>query len=69
VHWGTFNLALHPWNEPAERILIAAADSGVRVAIPRPGQPFEPADPVPQDPWWRQEVRSEWRKERPGSRT
>ena len=20
VHWGTFNLALHPWHEPAETL-------------------------------------------------
>ncbi len=24
VHWGTFNLAFHAWNDPAERVLAAA---------------------------------------------
>lgn len=35
VHWGTFDLALHGWTEPGERILVAAAAAGVRVATPR----------------------------------
>jgi hypothetical protein len=53
IHWGTFNLAPHPWEEPAERTYAAAAEAGVRVAVPVPGQPFEPGGQLPQDPWWR----------------
>ncbi|MGW6454496.1 MBL fold metallo-hydrolase [Streptomyces sp. NPDC055078] len=54
IHWATFNLAPHPWAEPAEGTVAAAADAGARVAVPRPGEPFEPtADAVPADPWWR----------------
>jgi L-ascorbate metabolism protein UlaG (beta-lactamase superfamily) len=53
VHWGTFNLAFHAWNAPAEEVVAAAAASGVSLAIPRPGQWFEPAAPPPLDPWWR----------------
>lgn len=37
IHWATFRLAPHPWAEPAERLLVAAAEAGVQVAIPRPG--------------------------------
>lgn len=29
IHWGTFNLAMHAWDEPAERV-VAAACSRVR---------------------------------------
>ncbi|GAA2094668.1 MBL fold metallo-hydrolase [Streptomyces albiaxialis] len=54
IHWGTFNLALHPWAEPAERTLRAAAAAGVRAAAPVPGGSFEPsAEELPTDPWWR----------------
>ncbi|MEV6525962.1 MBL fold metallo-hydrolase [Longispora sp. NPDC051575] len=53
IHWGTFNLALHPWNEPADRTLSAARQSGTRVAIPRPGEPFEPTLTAPTTAWWR----------------
>jgi L-ascorbate metabolism protein UlaG (beta-lactamase superfamily) len=55
IHWGTFNLAPHPWAEPAERTLMAAGTAGVRVAVPLPGASFEPAAPaLPIRPWWRE---------------
>ncbi|MGO4427602.1 MBL fold metallo-hydrolase, partial [Streptomyces sp. MCAF7] len=53
IHWGTFNLAPHPWEEPAEGTLTAARAADARVAIPRPGAPFEPEAGLPLDPWWR----------------
>ncbi|WP_175607639.1 MBL fold metallo-hydrolase [Peterkaempfera bronchialis] len=53
IHWGTFNLAPHPWEEPAERTLAAAAAAGAEVAVPPPGLPFEPAGELPVHPWWR----------------
>ncbi|MEW2544455.1 MBL fold metallo-hydrolase [Streptomyces sp. NPDC047002] len=59
IHWGTFNLAPHPWAEPGEGTVEAAADAGAAVALPRPGEPFEPtADRVPEAPWWRQAART-----------
>ncbi len=54
IHWGTFNLAMHPWEEPAERTLAAAREAGARVAIPPPGKPFEPVGRLPVEPWWRE---------------
>ncbi|MFV0126745.1 MBL fold metallo-hydrolase [Streptomyces sp. HMX112] len=54
IHWGTFNLAPHPWAEPGEGTVAAAAEAAVRTALPRPGEPFEPtAASVPGTPWWR----------------
>ncbi|MFO0579540.1 MAG: MBL fold metallo-hydrolase [Polyangia bacterium] len=52
VHWGTFALAYHAWTEPIERVLAAAAVSGVKVVIPRPGQSVEPSAPPPSERWW-----------------
>lgn len=37
IHWGTFNLALHPWADPIQRLLTAAGTAGVEVVVPRPG--------------------------------
>ena len=37
VHWGTFDLALHPWDEPPETLLSLAQMQGVRVITPRLG--------------------------------
>ncbi|MEG3630217.1 MBL fold metallo-hydrolase [Streptomyces poriticola] len=53
IHWGTFNLAPHPWAEPGEWMKDAAEEAGQVLALPRPGQPFEPAGDVPAEPWWR----------------
>ncbi|MFH8346660.1 MBL fold metallo-hydrolase [Streptomyces sp. NPDC018045] len=53
IHWGTFNLAPHPWAEPVERTVAAARATGAKLAAPLPGKPFEPADEQIVDPWWR----------------
>jgi len=53
VHWGTFNLALHAWSEPIERVLAAAVEQGVTVATPRPGERFDVASPPTGTTWWR----------------
>jgi L-ascorbate metabolism protein UlaG (beta-lactamase superfamily) len=52
VHWGLFDLALHGWTEPMERVLVAAAAAGVRVAAPRPGDRVEPASLGAPVRWW-----------------
>lgn len=54
IHWGTFNLAPHPWADPAERTRAAAHRAGVQAAFPLPGGGFEPSAPdIPDTPWWR----------------
>ncbi|OAR23173.1 MBL fold metallo-hydrolase [Streptomyces sp. ERV7] len=54
IHWGTFNLAPHPWAEPGEGTMAAAAATGAGIALPIPGEPFEPtSENVPSAPWWR----------------
>jgi L-ascorbate metabolism protein UlaG (beta-lactamase superfamily) len=59
IHWGTFNLAPHPWAEPGEGTLAAARGAGARAALPRPGEPFEPgAGRLPGAPWWRTAARA-----------
>jgi len=52
VHWGTFDLAFHRWDEPAERIRALAAEQGVHLVQPRPGETVRP-DTALQSPWWR----------------
>ena len=52
VHWGLFDLALHGWTEPAERVLVAAAADEVRVTLPRPGAMVEPTVHAPAERWW-----------------
>jgi L-ascorbate metabolism protein UlaG (beta-lactamase superfamily) len=53
IHWGTFDLALHAWDEPIETLVASAHKSGARLATPRLGRPIEPERIERIDPWWR----------------
>lgn len=53
IHWCTFMLAPHPWAEPVERFLTAAADSGVACVVPRVGERVRVAAPPQTRTWWR----------------
>lgn len=53
VHWGTFALALHDWDEPAETLLALAPGRNTRLLMPRLGEPLEPAHGHEPTPWWR----------------
>ena len=53
VHWGTFSLALHAWDAPAETLFALAPQQGVQLAMPRLGEAVEPAHAERVLPWWR----------------
>jgi L-ascorbate metabolism protein UlaG (beta-lactamase superfamily) len=56
VHWSTFDLALHAWDEPILALEEAARDRGLPLLAPRLGQALDVAsiDDLPAiDPWWR----------------
>jgi hypothetical protein len=52
IHWGLFDLALHAWQWPIERMLELAKVEGLKLWTPEPGQPTEVVRGV--------EVRSDW---------
>ncbi len=54
VHWGTFNLGIHPWEEPSEQLLALAAQDGARILTPKLGFAFEPTQHERLEAWWRQ---------------
>jgi L-ascorbate metabolism protein UlaG (beta-lactamase superfamily) len=51
VHWGTFNLAMHDWDDPAETLLRLGG--GVPLLMPELGAPSEPSRTGEPRPWWR----------------
>lgn len=53
IHWGTFSLALHAWDEPAETLLARGPALGVPLVMPRLGEPVEPVQVEGVTPWWR----------------
>ena len=52
VHWLTFDLALHPWDEPIRQVVETGAKLGVEVVTPRVGQLIDLDGPVATDHWW-----------------
>ena len=53
IHWGTFALATHDWDQPVESLLTLSANNGVRLLMPLLGEPVEPAREREVTPWWR----------------
>jgi len=53
VHWATFNLAYHAWEEPIIRTLAAAAAKGADVVTPRVGEKVELGVPFVNTAWYR----------------
>ncbi len=52
VHNGTFDLALHAWHEPFDRIAALARERGVSLATPEMGQVLNLARPDAGQHWW-----------------
>jgi L-ascorbate metabolism protein UlaG (beta-lactamase superfamily) len=53
VHWATFNLAMHAWDQPAEVLFELAPKIGAKLLMPKLGQPIEPDCDACIEPWWR----------------
>lgn len=54
IHWGLFDLALHGWKEPIERLEAVAQEQGLRLWAPRPGIPTDvDRDMALVSGWWR----------------
>jgi L-ascorbate metabolism protein UlaG (beta-lactamase superfamily) len=54
IHWGLFDLALHGWRQPIERITELANNAGIRLWSPEPGVPTEViAGEEHRSCWWR----------------
>jgi L-ascorbate metabolism protein UlaG (beta-lactamase superfamily) len=52
IHWATFDLSYHPWEEPIIRTLRAAATAAVEVVTPRVGEPVELDRRFPGTDWY-----------------
>jgi len=53
IHWGTFALGMHPWDQPAEVLFELGMKAGAQLLMPRLGEPVEPAHAQRIEPWWR----------------
>lgn len=54
IHWGLFDLALHGWRQPIERLLEIAEEKRFKLWSPTPGEPSEVVSSVElRSDWWR----------------
>jgi L-ascorbate metabolism protein UlaG (beta-lactamase superfamily) len=53
VHWGKFSLAMHPWQEPAERVIAEAERRKLTVVTPMIGEPVKLRQLQKFSPWWK----------------
>jgi L-ascorbate metabolism protein UlaG (beta-lactamase superfamily) len=52
VHWGKFNLSLHPWKEPVQRLLKAAQNMPYHILLPSIGQRIGIDERREWEKWW-----------------
>lgn len=52
VHWGTFNLGYHDWDEPIRRAITEARRLGINLVTPRIGEWIEVPAARPTQAWW-----------------
>lgn len=52
IHWGKFNLSLHPWKEPIERLQARGATLNLNILTPEVGQVFVIPEDAPKSNWW-----------------
>lgn len=53
IHNGTFNLAMHAWWDPFERVVDLAEAQAIAVATPLMGERLDLAAPHAGERWWR----------------
>ncbi|KLU24330.1 hydrolase [Caballeronia mineralivorans PML1(12)] len=56
IHNGTFDLAMHRWQEPFERVMALALARGVALSTPRMGERLDLSAPHHGERWWRHVV-------------
>ena len=54
VHNGTFDLAMHAWRDPFERVTALSAERAIALATPMMGERFDLSAPQPTTAWWRE---------------
>jgi len=59
IHNGTFDLAMHAWTEPFERVSALATEREVALTTPRMGERVDLHAPRATTPWWREAGESE----------
>ncbi len=52
IHWAMFEIAMHPWYEPGEKLKVNAKDKGINLLTPKIGQMIELGKNQKTSYWW-----------------
>ncbi|TVT84074.1 MBL fold metallo-hydrolase [Pseudomonas sp. H3(2019)] len=52
IHNGTFDLSMHAWHEPFDRILALALERSISITTPQMGEAFSLEQPQRGEAWW-----------------
>ena len=52
IHWGTFQLSNHDWDEPINRATAAAVKNNVTIVTPKLGEKVTFGEPFQNTRWW-----------------
>ena len=52
IHWGTFQLSNHDWDEPINRAVFASESAGISMVTPMLGEKITAGQPVQTSHWW-----------------
>ena len=52
IHWAMFEIAMHPWYEPAEKLKVNAREKGINLLTPKIGQMIELGKSQKTSFWW-----------------
>ncbi len=53
IHWGTFDLGLHSWYDPVQRLIEFTSKQPFPLLTPQPGEWFDPLNYEPELHWWK----------------
>jgi L-ascorbate metabolism protein UlaG (beta-lactamase superfamily) len=56
IHWGMFQLALHSWYDPIQKILKLAEDEGIPLIVPKLGEIVTLGKYNKVDQWWNESI-------------
>jgi len=53
IHWGKFDLSLHPWKESVDRLSAKAEEENISLFTPCIGEMVYLSDGKNTEPWWK----------------
>ena len=52
LHWATFDLGLHPWYEPIERLATLSVEKSITLITPEIGEIIDLSGAIITHHWW-----------------